>query len=53
MLTKEKVQDFLKEIEVDDLVNNLQIMGNDVYIDMTAHARKEKAGSRYEAGFCQ
>lgn len=38
MLTKEKVQGFLKEIEVDDLVNNLQIMGNDVYIDMTAHS---------------
>lgn len=38
MLKKERVQDFLKEIEVDDLVNNLQIMGNDVYIDMTAHS---------------
>lgn len=38
MLTKEQVQAFLKEIEVDDLVNNLQIMGNDVYIDMTAHS---------------
>ena len=38
MLTKAKVQDFLKEIEVDDLVNNLQVMGNDVYIDMTAHS---------------
>lgn len=38
MLTKAKVQEFLKEIEVDDLVNNLQVMGNDVYIDMTAHS---------------
>lgn len=38
MLTKTKVQEFLKEIEVDDLVNNLQIMGDDVYIDMTAHS---------------
>lgn len=38
MLTKEKVQNFLKEIEVDDLVNNLQIMGTEVYIDMTAHS---------------
>ncbi|WP_124639691.1 MULTISPECIES: Mrp/NBP35 family ATP-binding protein [Amniculibacterium] len=38
MLTKIKVQEFLKEIEVDDLVNNLQIMGNEVYIDMTAHS---------------
>jgi ATP-binding protein involved in chromosome partitioning len=38
MLTKAKVQDFLKQIEVEDLVNNLQIMGDDVYIDMTAHS---------------
>ncbi len=38
MLTKTRVQDFLKEIEVDDLVNNLQIMGEEVYIDMTAHS---------------
>ncbi|MEC5395539.1 Mrp/NBP35 family ATP-binding protein [Bergeyella sp. RCAD1439] len=38
MLTKTRVQEFLKEIEVDDLVNNLQIMGEDVYIDMTAHS---------------
>ena len=38
MPTKIQVQDFLKEIEVDDLVNNLQVMGNDVYIDMTAHS---------------
>ena len=38
MLTKTKVQAFLKEIEVDDLVHNLQIMGDEVYIDMTAHS---------------
>lgn len=38
MLTKTRVQDFLKEIEVEDLVHNIQIMGNDVYIDMTAHS---------------
>ena len=38
MLTKSKVQDFLKEIEVDDLVSNFQVMGNDVYIDMTSHS---------------
>lgn len=38
MLTKARIQEFLKEIEVDDLVNNLQVMGNDVYIDMTAHS---------------
>ncbi len=38
MLTKNEIQDFLKEIEVDDLVNNLHVMGDDVYIDMTAHS---------------
>ena len=38
MLTKTAVQDFLKEIEVDDLVNNIQIVGDDVYIDMTSHS---------------
>lgn len=38
MLAKEKVQSFLKEIEVDDLIKNLQIVGNDVYIDMVAHS---------------
>ena len=38
MLTKGKVQAFLKEIEVDDMVTNLQIMGEDVYIDMIAHS---------------
>ena len=37
MLTKAKVQEFLKEIEVDDLVNNLQVMGNDVYIDTVSY----------------
>lgn len=38
MLNKEKVQQFLKEIEVDDLVHNIQIMGDNVFIDMTAHS---------------
>jgi ATP-binding protein involved in chromosome partitioning len=38
MLTKEQVQVFLKDIEVDDLVTNLHLMGNDVYIDMKAHS---------------
>ncbi len=37
MLTKTRVQEFLKEIEVDDLVQNFQVMGDDVYIDMIAH----------------
>lgn len=38
MITKSRVQEFLKNIEVDDLVHNIQIMGDDVYIDMTAHS---------------
>ncbi len=53
MLTKEKVQDFLKEIEVDDLVNNLQIMGNDVYIDMTAHSPAMHEKKKLEAAMKQ
>lgn len=38
MPTKTDVQRFLKDVEVDDLVKNLQIMGNDVYLDMIAHS---------------
>ncbi len=38
MLTKDKIQEFLKEIEVDDLITNLQVVGNDVYIDMKSHS---------------
>ncbi|WP_417430173.1 Mrp/NBP35 family ATP-binding protein [Halpernia sp.] len=38
MLSKERIQSFLKEIEVEDLVHNFQIMGDQVYIDMTAHS---------------
>lgn len=53
MLTKEKVQGFLKEIEVDDLVNNLQIMGNDVYIDMTAHSPAMHEKKKLEAAMKQ
>jgi ATP-binding protein involved in chromosome partitioning len=53
MLTKEKVQDFLKEIEVDDLVNNLQIMGSEVYIDMTAHSPAMHEKKKLEAAMKQ
>lgn len=38
MIKKEAVQDFLKEVEVDDLVKNIQIMGDSVFIDMVAHS---------------
>ena len=52
MLTKVRVQEFLKEIEVDDLVKNLQIVGDDVYIDMVAHSpamhEKKEARGSYE-----
>ncbi len=53
MLTKDRVQDFLKEIEVDDLVNNFQIMGDDVYIDMTAHSPAMHEKKKLEAAMKQ
>ncbi|SKB89544.1 ATP-binding protein involved in chromosome partitioning [Chryseobacterium balustinum] len=53
MLTKEKIQDFLKEIEVDDLVSNFQVMGNDVYIDMTAHSPAMHEKKKLEAAMKQ
>ena len=53
MLTKEKVQAFLKEIEVDDLVQNFQVMGNDVYIDMTAHSPAMHEKKKLEAAMKQ
>ena len=49
MLKKEQVQAFLKEIEVDDLVTNLQVMGNDVYIDMKAHSPAMHERKKLEA----
>ncbi len=53
MLTKAKVQDFLKEIEVDDLVQNFQVMGNEVYIDMTAHSPAMHEKKKLEAAMKQ
>ncbi len=53
MLTKAKVQAFLKEIEVDDLVHNFQVMGNDVYIDMTAHSPAMHEKKKLEAAMKQ
>lgn len=53
MLTKTKVQDFLKEIEVDDLVHNVQVMGDDVYIDMTAHSPAMHEKKKLEAAMKQ
>ena len=53
MLTKVKVQDFLKEIEVDDLVKNLQIVGDEVYIDMMAHSPAMHEKKKLEAAMKQ
>ena len=53
MLTKDKVQAFLKEIEVADLVQNFQVMGNDVYIDMTAHSPAMHEKKKLEAAMKQ
>lgn len=38
MASKEEIKNFLKEIEVDDLVRNIQIMGDTVIIDMLSHS---------------
>ena len=38
MASKEEIKNFLKEIEVDDLVRNVQIMGETVIIDMLSHS---------------
>ena len=38
MITKEAVLEFLKEVEVDDLAKNVQVMGDSVFIDMVAHS---------------
>ena len=38
MLERKKVEDFFKKIGIEELVTNLQIIENDVYIDMVAHS---------------
>lgn len=38
MASKEEIKNFLKEIEVDDLVRNVQIMGETIIIDMLSHS---------------
>ena len=53
MLTKTRVQEFLKEIEVDDLVQNFQVMGDDVYIDMIAHSPAMHEKKKLEAAMKQ
>lgn len=50
MITKEQVLSFLKEVEVDDLVKNVQVMGSDVYIDMVAHSPAMHEKKKLEVG---
>lgn len=38
MASKEEIKNFLKVIEVDDLVRNIQVMGDTVIIDMLSHS---------------
>ena len=38
MASKDEIKNFLKEIEVDHLVRNVQIMGDTVIIDMLSHS---------------
>lgn len=38
MISKKEIQEFLKEIEVDDLIRNVQVMDSTVMIDMLSHS---------------
>lgn len=38
MINKDEIKEYLKEIEVADLVRNIQIMGDTVIIDMLSHS---------------
>ncbi|MCT6869340.1 Mrp/NBP35 family ATP-binding protein [Apibacter sp.] len=49
MERKEEIKNFLKEIEVDDLVRNVQIMGDTVIIDMLSHSPALHEKKRMEA----
>ena len=57
MINKDEVKKFLKEIEVDDLVRNIQIMGDNVMIDMLSHSpamhEKKKMETAMHAAFEQ
>ncbi len=48
-MNKEKILAFLKEMEVDDLVTNVQVMGSDVFIDMFAHSPAMHERKKLEA----
>lgn len=53
MINKDKVQAFLKEIEVDDLVTNMQVMGDNIHIDMVAHSPAMHEKKKLEAAMKQ
>ena len=49
-LHKNEILAYLKELEVDDLVRNIQIMGNTVMIDMKSHSPAMHEKKRLELG---
>jgi len=53
MITKYNVEEFLKEVEVDDLVKNIQIIGGKVFIDMVAHSPAMHERKKLEVGMKQ
>jgi len=53
MITKYSVEEFLKEVEVDDLVKNIQIIGEKVFIDMVAHSPAMHERKKMEVGMRQ
>lgn len=53
MLKKDRILEFLKEIEVDDLVHNVQVIGDSVYIDMKAHSPAMHEKKKLEAAMKQ
>jgi len=52
-MKKAEVLDFLKDIEVDDLVKNVQVMGDKVFIDMVAHSPAMHEKRKLEAAMKQ
>lgn len=56
-MQKKEIEAFLKELEVDDLVQNLQVMGNEVILDMQSHSpamhEKVKLEKALKAAFQQ
>lgn len=53
MISKDKIQAFFKEIEVDDLVTNFQVMGDNLFIDMIAHSPAMHEKKKLEAAMKQ